>query len=150
MANLKNNLSIKLNVHETEQESSYQNAALHGIGEHLAISIDVNPAIPEGLSSQEDIKDYLVLALSPLADKGWEVNVFLGLSRDEEERIQFMGVDEEGCLNGAPVPLKKGRYCDVDSDKFNLCCSCESELKKHDFGYATEDGMCSDCKSKDS
>lgn len=84
-------LTIKTNINESEQESSLMNATLHSATSNIACSIEITPQYPNNLTSQDDVKSYLLDAFKPLSDTGWTINAQIGLDRDSED--EFDGGD---------------------------------------------------------
>jgi hypothetical protein len=78
-------LSVTLNMNESYQESSHQNAALHGGPSTLAISIDAQASFPGNIKTQEDVKAFFEEKLSELASQGWNFHIHVGLDSDHEE-----------------------------------------------------------------
>jgi hypothetical protein len=78
------NINIQLNVSESEQMSSHQNASLHGGPNNTAISIDTEVQWPVSVQTEEDMKHYLEVVLKNLAEQGWKFNITIGKDVDTE------------------------------------------------------------------
>lgn len=48
-------------------------------------------------------------------------------------------------VNGAPVPVDNGEYCEVDLDEFNICTECGDRLCEGEDGFGTTWGTCDNC-----
>jgi hypothetical protein len=78
-------MNFTLNTPESTQESTFQNATLHGINDKLACSIAITPTYPDHIKTQAQAEEYLKNTLRALDDLGWDVDVQIGLSRDYED-----------------------------------------------------------------
>jgi len=73
-------ISVRLNVNEEEQQSSFQNSTLHTVNDNIACSIAAYPKYPDGVLSQEEAVVYLREQLHALSKAGWEFEIQIGRS----------------------------------------------------------------------
>ena len=128
-------LTIKTHINESEQESSLMNATLHSATSNIACSIEIHPQYPSNLTSQYDVKTYLLDALTPLSDSGWTINAQIGLDRDSEDEF-----DNGERVNDEFPKNKVGMDAFIKSlpkgETANLEKACYS-VDHHDDGTAT-------------
>lgn len=68
---------ITTDISGNQQEHNFMNATLSSHGD-VAVSIAIEPAIPEGIETEEEIAAYLREELTPLTQLGWRVKIQIG------------------------------------------------------------------------
>lgn len=78
-------ITIETGIPESTQSSNFQNATLFSATDSIAASIAVFPPIPEGVKSEQDVKQYLEKVLAPLCEEGWHIEIQIGPNIDHEK-----------------------------------------------------------------
>lgn len=77
------NIEIKIGIDEEEQQSSFQNACLHGVGKH-AVSVAMYLPPEYANLTEEEIWDKLKEDLQPLAKLGYSFVITIGPEESDD------------------------------------------------------------------
>lgn len=72
-----NNIEIKTGINEEEQQSNFQNACLHGVGDHV-VSVAMYLPPEDAVLTEEEIRNKLNEDLQPLAKLGYSFVIAIG------------------------------------------------------------------------
>lgn len=78
-------IKITTGISGDEQESSFMNATLNTLENNLAFSVAVHAPNGSKFASQKEIEAKLREDFKDLVDKGWDIEVQIGVDSEEEE-----------------------------------------------------------------
>lgn len=71
-------ITVKKDVNESEQSSSYQNGTLQTVIEGVAMTVETHIEVPPECKTQNDVEKYITSLLSVLSGRGVVFNIALG------------------------------------------------------------------------
>jgi len=107
-------VTVQTGINETDQEGSFQNATLQGIGDNLAASIETRITVPPRIIEQGEIATSMyikgvLMAAQNAVDGNLAFNVRMGLSRD--------------AMNGTPSRSQLFLDIQAEADDDSLECT---------------------------